>query len=90
MNIEFSIPPESFEAIAQRAAAIALEQLAGRGHDDREWLTAVEAAEYLRCKPQRIYELRSSGRLPSHMEGGRALVRRRDLDALIVGGVEAL
>ncbi len=48
-----------------------------------ELLTVKEAAGYLRCTPQRIYELRSDGRLPRTREGGRALVWRRDLDALI-------
>ena len=43
--------------------------------------TVAEAAEYLRCKPQRIYDLRSSGRLPRHGDGSRVLIRRADLDA---------
>jgi predicted DNA-binding transcriptional regulator AlpA len=48
-----------------------------------ELLSAPEAAEVLRCKPQRIYELRSAGRLPRTVEGGRAVVRRSDLEGLI-------
>jgi len=51
--------------------------------DGGELLSVGEAAHYLRCAPQRIYELRSSGRLPRTSEGGRALVRRGDLEALI-------
>ncbi len=48
-----------------------------------ELLSVPEAAEVLRCKPQRIYELRSAGRLPRTVEGGRAVVRRSDLEGLI-------
>lgn len=90
MNVPLLIPAESVEAIAQRAAAIVLEQLGDRAGGEREWLTVAEAAEYIRCQPQRIYELRSDGRLPKHSEGGRALVRRRDLDGLIAGEVASL
>ena len=48
-----------------------------------ELLSLTEAAEVLRCKPQRIYQLRSTGRLPRTVEGGRAIVRRSDLERLI-------
>lgn len=46
-------------------------------------LSVREAALALRCKPQRIYDLRSSGRLPKTTEGGRAVVRRSDVEGLI-------
>jgi Helix-turn-helix domain len=52
----------------------------GAPHD---LLSVREAALALRCKPQRIYDLRSSGRLPKTTEGGRAVVRRSDIDALV-------
>lgn len=48
-----------------------------------ELLSVQEAAEALRCKPQRIYDLRSLGRLPRTVEGGRAVVRRSDLERLV-------
>jgi excisionase family DNA binding protein len=48
-----------------------------------ELLSVPEAAEVLRCKPQRIYEMRSAGRLPRTVEGGRAVVRRSDLERLV-------
>jgi excisionase family DNA binding protein len=46
-------------------------------------LSIAEAAELLRCKPQRVYDLRSSRRLPRTVEGGRAVVRRTDVERLI-------
>ena len=49
-----------------------------------EFLNVPEAAAVLRCKPQRIYDLRSAGRLPRTVEGGRAVVRRSDLERLVL------
>jgi Helix-turn-helix domain len=46
-------------------------------------LSIAEAAELLRCKPQRLYDLRSAGRLPRTVEGGRAVVRRSDIGRLV-------
>jgi hypothetical protein len=46
-------------------------------------LSIAEAAELLRCKPQRLYDLRSAGRLPRTVEGGRAVVRRFDIERLV-------
>jgi excisionase family DNA binding protein len=46
-------------------------------------LSISEAAAALRCKPQRVYDLRSAGRLPRTVEGRRAVVRREDLERLI-------
>jgi excisionase family DNA binding protein len=45
------------------------------------WLTVGEAAEYLRCKPKRIYDLVSQKRLPGHKDGSRLLLRRDELFA---------
>jgi excisionase family DNA binding protein len=77
------VPPEAVEAIAQRAAELVIEQVETASRSAREWLSVEAAAEYLGCNKQRIYELRSAGRLPRHREGGRAIVRRADLDALV-------
>lgn len=83
-GIEIWIPKEAVEAIARRAAELALEQLEAGADNRPELLRVREAAELLRCSPQRIYELRSDGRLPRTSEGGRALVRRSDLQQLLV------
>jgi excisionase family DNA binding protein len=83
VNVQLALPPEVLEAIARRAAELVLEHRGGAG-DVPELLTVPEAAAYLRCDRQRIYQLRSDGRLPRTSEGGRALVRRVDLDGLVV------
>lgn len=78
MNIEF--PDEILDAIAERAAAIVLEQLASTAPES-ELMTVDEAAEFLRCKRQRIYDLLSAGRLHRHRDGSRVLVSRAELVA---------
>lgn len=49
------------------------------------YMTVVEAAEYLRAKPQRIYDLLSAGRLTRHKDGRRVLIAREEIDALLNG-----
>jgi excisionase family DNA binding protein len=46
-------------------------------------MTTAEAAEYLRAKPQRVHDLLSAGRLTRHKEGGRTLVSRAEVEALV-------
>jgi hypothetical protein len=46
------------------------------------WLRVPEAAE-MRCKPQRIHDLLSAGRLSRFKEGGGTLVFRAELEALV-------
>jgi excisionase family DNA binding protein len=50
---------------------------------DSPYLTVREAAEYLRCGHRRIYDLVAQGRLSPLREGGRLLLTRKMLDALI-------
>jgi excisionase family DNA binding protein len=83
VNFELSIPPELVEAIAQRAAQLT-RQLELEENPVSPYMTIDEAAEYLRCRPKRIYDLRSSGRLARVGEGGRALVLRAEIEALVV------
>ncbi|MDX6479697.1 MAG: Helix-turn-helix domain [Gaiellaceae bacterium] len=87
--VRVEIPEQLIEVIAARAAELVQHEIVGR-IGSRELLNVAEAADYLRCAPQRIYELRSSGRLPQTREGGRAIIRRRDLDALIAGAARVV
>lgn len=64
--------------VAEEVAAILI--VTDRGE---ALLTVPEAAEYLRCKPKRIYDLCSQGRLPFEKDGSRTLVRRRSIDAYL-------
>ena len=84
MELGLQLPEEVVDAIARRAAELVLERLDDLAPSG-EWLTVQEAAEFLRCRPQRIYDLRADGRLSRHVEGGRrALVSRRELAGLVV------
>lgn len=80
--VSISLPPDAIETIAQRAAEIVLATI-GRPAPATPYMTVAEAADYLRCSRQRIYDLRSSGRLSRLGDGGRALVAREELDALV-------
>lgn len=49
------------------------------------WLNVAEAAERLRCRKDRIYDLIALGRLHPRRDGRRVLLRRDDLDAYLDG-----
>jgi len=83
VNVPVSMPAESVEAIARRAAEIVLEELGDRRGEGPELLTVLEAAAVLRCNRQRVYDLISSGRLAKVKDGSRTLIRRVDLDAYL-------
>jgi len=83
VTIAAQLPEDELERVADRVAAIVAERLEQQG----EWLTVGEAAEYARCSRQRIYDLRSAGRLPKTGDGSRVLVARSALDDYIRGGV---
>jgi excisionase family DNA binding protein len=80
-RLTLELPQEFVEAVAERAAALVLERLEARTASP--YLSVEEAAEYLRCSPQRIYDLRSSRRLTRGGDGSRALVLRSELDELV-------
>jgi excisionase family DNA binding protein len=85
--LSITLSDEALEQIAQRAAEI----LAERQHDravSQRWLTVDQAAAYIGAKRQRIYDLRSAGRLSRNGDGRRGLVDRHELDRL-VGGMRA-
>ena len=83
--VTVALSAEAVEAIAARAAEIALERLGAQRPELSPWLTVEEAARWIGASRQRIYDLRSSGRLNAYADGGRALVRRDELDAYVRG-----
>jgi len=75
------------DELVERVAARVAELLAGQlpaPAAGSPWLTVAEAAEYLRCKPKRVYDLASQHRLPAHRDGSRLLFRRDELDAYVL------
>jgi len=55
----------------------------GVGRDDRELMTASEAADYLNCHYSTVYRLIHKGGLPVLKLGGDWRVRRDDLEKWI-------
>ncbi len=80
-ELRLDLPPDLIETIAQRAAELLVEQHPVEGQSP--FLSVEEAAEYLRCKPKRVYDLCSQRRLPFAKDGSRTLLRRADLDAYL-------
>jgi excisionase family DNA binding protein len=74
-------PHELLEKIAQRAAEIAIAHEPAAPLDrPSPYMTVQEAADYLRAKPQRVYDLLSARRLTRHKDGSRVLISRDELD----------
>lgn len=61
MAFALDFPPDLVEAIARRAAELLREQHHPQVPD---YLATGEAADYLRCKPQRVFDLVSQGAAP--------------------------
>lgn len=49
----------------------------------KPWLNAEEAADYLACTRDRLYDLAQLGKLEPRRDGRRLLFRRTDLDAYV-------
>jgi excisionase family DNA binding protein len=82
---------DRLDRLADRAAdRLAERQLeSGNSQDRSPYLTVPEAAELLRCRPQRVRDLLSQRRLSRFKEGGRTLIRRSEVEALVVEEVAA-
>ncbi len=66
-----------------------VEQRLSDGHDvprRSPWLTAAEAAEYLRCPLSRVRKLTMTRELPCHRDGRRVLYDAAELDDFIRRG----
>lgn len=82
-ELRLPLPKDVAHAIAQLAAEIAVERLRNEAAARPRMLTIKEAAEELRAKPQRVYDLLSDGRLTRHKDGARVLVDREELNAYL-------
>ena len=82
-----AIPASAIEALALRLAEHLKENVtsAPAAQGASPYLNVAEAADYLRCSEQRIYDLTSARQLPVSKEGTRSLYRREHLDALVKG-----
>lgn len=81
-GLSLAVPVELVELVAERAAELLAERQATTAKQT-PYLTVEEAADYLRCKPKRVYDLCSQRRIPFAKDGSRTLLRRGDLDAYL-------
>jgi excisionase family DNA binding protein len=81
------LAPDARRALEELVARVVDERLAEveRGRDERDLLTVAEAADRLRAKPQRVYDLLSDGRLQGVHDGSRRLIQREELDRYLAG-----
>jgi excisionase family DNA binding protein len=78
-NLELTLPAETLEAIARRAAELVLaEATAQDTAQTSPWLTRREAAAYLGLPLSRLEKDRQ---IPCHRDRGRVLYHRDELDA---------
>ena len=87
-DLSVRLSDEALALIADRVAAI-LDARQAAEHPE-PWIGVAEAAEYLHCKPQRIYALVHQRRLHPRRDGARLLFRRSELDAWLGAGVTRL
>jgi excisionase family DNA binding protein len=84
--MNFPIPDELIEALAERIADKLRGSLPSQPNPQTPWLTADETAHYIGAARQRIYDLVSDDRIPVHREGSRLLFHRGELDGWIASG----
>lgn len=80
MSIEITLPDELIDQVVQRVLDVLAQQ--GPSIQPDPWMTVADAAAYLACRKQRIYNLVSQGRLRHMKDGSRTLFRRQWLDEL--------
>jgi excisionase family DNA binding protein len=84
LTLELPLPADFVEVVAERVAALLAQQPVS------PYMTVDEAADYLRCSRQRIYDLLSSRRLTRLKDGSRVLLLRSELDAHLAGVAPSL
>lgn len=83
------LPPEALDELVERVASRVLERLPAAAPTS-PYMSIDEAADYLRAKRQRVYDLLSASRLTRFKDGSRVLVSREGLDAHLSGVAHSL
>jgi excisionase family DNA binding protein len=79
LRVTLVLPDEVVATIAALAAA----QVQAQTTAVSPFMTVPEAAEFLRCSRQRIYDLLSARRLTRHKDGRRPLILRSELEQYV-------
>ena len=83
--LALAIPPELVDAIATRVVELMGRPEVAGCSSSSPWLDVESAATYMACKPARVYDLVSQGRLEAGRDGRRLVFHRDDLDAYLRG-----
>jgi excisionase family DNA binding protein len=81
-ELNFPIPTELLERVAESIAERAFDLFAERMTTHTPWMTTEEATAYTRIPPGTFDKLAARGRIPSHSADGgrRKLYHREELD----------
>ena len=83
-RIVVELSESDLEQLAERVAELMAESAVPASVPGaNRFLTPAEAADYLRCSRQRIYDLCSMGALSRFRDGSRVLVAREEIDAYL-------
>jgi excisionase family DNA binding protein len=82
-GFRLALPAELLERIAERAAELVLERQADAAPATSPYMSIPEAAEYLRCKRQRVDDLLSARKLSRVKDGRRTLVLRAEVERYV-------
>jgi excisionase family DNA binding protein len=83
--VSLELTGESLSALVEQVVSLVSERLP-QPEPPSPYLTTAEAADYLRCSRQRVHDLLSAGKLTRFKDGGRTLVLRVEVEALVVPG----
>ncbi|HVM16420.1 MAG TPA: helix-turn-helix domain-containing protein [Gaiellaceae bacterium] len=90
-SLTVALPPDFLNQLVELVTAEVADRLAAaRDTTPPKMLTVKQAAALIGAKPQRIYDLLSQRRLTRYKEGGRTLVSREELEALVRPDAAAL
>jgi excisionase family DNA binding protein len=81
IELTVTLTDQQLSEIAEQAAAL----VSTGAQAGTPWLNVTDAAERLRCRKDRIYDLIALGKLHPRRDGRRVLLHRDDLDAYIEG-----
>ena len=85
LTVTFDFTPDQVEVIARRVADIVTARTPAPAAS--KYLTVPEAADLLRSKPQRVYDLVSATVLTRHKDGARVLLLRAEVEAYLGGSL---
>jgi excisionase family DNA binding protein len=83
VSFTFELPEDFVDQLARRVAELAREP---DRHSAEPYLDVEQAAMYLACNKDRIYDLKAVGRLRYAQDGRRLLFRREWLDEVLEVG----